>query len=81
MVDVIQVGGALLVLGAFFLVQSRRVSVEDMAYIAMNLGGSLLLLATAIAASQPGFVLINSVWAVISGWALRRRLSARGGRL
>ena len=68
--QVIQVIGALLILTAFAAVQFERMRPDSRLYLALNLVGSVVLAVLAVHSSQWGFVLLESVWAVVSGWGL-----------
>jgi hypothetical protein len=68
--QVIQIVGALLILTAFAAVQLRRMRPDSRLYLALNLVGSVILAVLALVASQWGFVLLESVWAVFSAWGL-----------
>jgi hypothetical protein len=78
----IQIVGALLILAAFAAVQFDRMRPDSRLYLALNLLGSAILAVLAIIAKQWGFVLLESVWAVVSAWGLvtapRRVGSSRG---
>jgi hypothetical protein len=43
-------------------------------YLTLNLLGSIILAVLAVAASQWGFVLLESVWAIVSAWGLMQAL-------
>jgi hypothetical protein len=43
-------------------------------YLALNLAGSLILAVLAWAERQWGFLLLESVWAIVSLWGLRSSL-------
>ena len=58
--------GALLVLGAFGLVNTGRTRPQDHMYIAMNFFGAGFLAWVAIADGRIGFILLESAWAVFS---------------
>ena len=68
--QVIQVVGALLILTAFAAVQFERMRPDSRMYLALNLVGSVILAVLAVHSAQWGFVLLESVWAVVSGWGL-----------
>jgi hypothetical protein len=70
--QLIQVIGALLILAAFAAVQFDRMRPDSRLYLALNLAGSAILAVLAVAAEQWGFVLLEGVWAVVSGWGLLR---------
>lgn len=74
--DLLQLIGALLILVPFAAVQLGRSSPASIGYLALNLVGSLLLAVLALADSQWGFLLLETVWALVSAWGLTRR--ARG---
>ncbi len=68
--QVIQIVGALLILVAFGAVQFNRMSPDSRLYLTLNLIGSIILAVLALAATQWGFVLLESVWAIVSAWGL-----------
>jgi hypothetical protein len=72
--QLIQIIGALLILAAFAAVQFDRMRPDSRLYLALNLLGSLILAVLAVAASQWGFVLLESVWAIVSAWGLLQAL-------
>ncbi len=65
------VGGAL-ILTAFIALQLGRVDAEDRRYLALNVGGAIVLVASALLAQLWGFVVLNVVWAGASAWGLVR---------
>ena len=75
--QVVQVAGALLILIAFAGLQMGRIRAESRLYLALNLVGSAILAVLALIASQWGFVLLETAWAIVSAWALVRVLSGR----
>ncbi len=70
----IQVLGALLILAAFAAVQFERMSPDSRLYLALNLVGSAILAVLAVIGQQWGFVLLESVWAIVSAWGLSAAL-------
>lgn len=70
--QVVQIVGALLILVAFGAVQFERMRPDSRLYLTLNLLGSAILAVLAVAGAQWGFVLLESVWAVVSAWGLFR---------
>jgi hypothetical protein len=68
--------GAVVILGAYAALQSRKLESETAAYQALNALGGALLCATAVAERQYGFILLEGAWAVLSLWGLARVLRA-----
>jgi hypothetical protein len=68
--QIVQIVGAVLILVAFGAVQFDRMRVDSRLYLALNLVGSAILAFVAVIASQWGFVLLEAVWAAVSGWGL-----------
>ncbi len=73
----IQIGGSLLILVPFVLAQLGRLTPASVAYLVLNLGGSLVLAVDAALGRQWGFLLLEGVWALVSALALIR--SGRAG--
>lgn len=74
--QVVQIAGAMLILFAFGAVQFERMRPDSRLYLALNLVGSAILAVVALIASQWGFVLLEAVWAAVSGWGLAVALRA-----
>lgn len=70
--QVVQIVGALLILAGFTAAQMGRLSVESRTYLVLNLIGSAILAYLAIVEEQWGFVLLETVWALVSAWGLLR---------
>jgi hypothetical protein len=68
--QIVQVAGALLILVAFAALQFGRMRVDSGAYLALNLAGSTVLAVLAWYETQWGFLLLEAVWAIVSGWSL-----------
>lgn len=64
--------GAFLILLAFWLLQTRRMSPEQSSYQLLNLVGAGLLASAAFMTESWAFVVLNVVWAAVALWALVR---------
>jgi hypothetical protein len=76
--QVVQIVGALLILAAYAAAQFHYVDQDAPSYLVLNLVGSIILAVLAYVESQWGFLLLEGVWALVSGWSLIRH--RRGGR-
>ena len=74
MMDVLQVVGALLILAGFVAAQSGALSPHSVAYLALNLAGGALLTWIAFDERDWGFLLLETVWTLVSGWGLAQLL-------
>jgi hypothetical protein len=70
--QLVQVAGALLILAAFAAAQFDKLDVESKLYLWLNLVGSIILAALALHEEQWGFVLLETVWAIVSAYSLVR---------
>ena len=70
--QVVQVAGALLILAAFAAAQFGKLDVESRVYLWLNLVGSVILAALALHEEQWGFLLLETVWAIVSAYSLVR---------
>ncbi len=66
--------GSLLVLGAYALNQTGRVTFNSWWYIGLNLAGSVFLGSVSFYIGLWGYVLLNVVWCIIGLHAMYRRL-------
>lgn len=66
-----QIVGAVLILVAFAAAQFGAMDPHSRAYLVLNFVGSLILAVLAWRERQWGFLLLESVWAVVSLWGLR----------
>lgn len=73
--QVVQVGGALLILAAFILAQVGRLETGSVAYLVLNLVGSSVLAVDAWLGAEWGFLLLEGVWAIVSAIGLVRVVS------
>jgi hypothetical protein len=67
---VLEVTGAILILVAFALAQFRGLDRHGSLYLVLNLVGASLLAGSAVAHRQWGFLLLQSVWAIVALWGL-----------
>ena len=70
--QIVQVAGALLILAAFAAAQFGWLGTSSRLYLILNLVGSAVLTVLAWYEEQWGFLLLESVWAIVSAWGLIR---------
>jgi hypothetical protein len=70
MAQVIQIIGALIILGAFAATQLGELPTDSRLYLLLNVVGSVVLCILAVVESQIGFILLEGVWAIVSAWSL-----------
>ena len=73
LIQLISLAGALLILLAFALQLNGRWKSTDAVYLWANLVGSAVLTVIAWMEAQWGFLLLESAWALVSGWGLYHR--------
>lgn len=80
LIDLIEIGGSLLILSAFAGAQLGRLDGRSLAYLILNLAGSAVLAVIALSHRSWGFLLLEGTWAVVSAISLasvlRRRATA-----
>lgn len=74
MEQLVQVIGALLILTAFAAAQFGRLDQRSVSYLILNLIGSVILAVLAAVEEQLGFLLLESIWAIVSAWSLFEEL-------
>jgi hypothetical protein len=70
MEDVIQVVGAVLILAGFVANQRGLVRADAVSYLVVNFVGSAILTWIAYDERDWGFLLLETVWAIVSAWGL-----------
>ncbi|WP_028920963.1 CBU_0592 family membrane protein [Pseudonocardia acaciae] len=70
LVDIIEIGGSLLILLAFGAAQLRRLDMHSLTYLVLNLVGSATLAVIALAQHSWGFLLLEGSWAIVSAASL-----------
>jgi hypothetical protein len=70
MAQAIQIIGALIILGAFAGSQLGEMPTDSRLYLLANLVGSAVLAVIAVIEGQIGFILLEGIWAIVSGWSL-----------
>jgi hypothetical protein len=74
MLDILQVLGALLILAAFTAAQADRMSQHSVTYLTLNVVGSVILAGLALHTQNWGFLLLETVWTVVSAYGLVQAL-------
>lgn len=77
MADLIQIVGAILILVAFAASQRGALAVHAKSYLVLNLLGAAILTGIAWDERDWGFLLLESVWTLVSGWSLVQVLRGR----
>jgi len=75
--QVVQVIGALMILAGFAGLQLGKISAVSRLYLVLNLVGSAVLAGLAWHEEQWGFLLLETVWAIVSAWSLAQVLRGR----
>lgn len=77
MIHVLGAIGTILVLAAYFLVSSRRISSESRAFQLLNLIGAVMLALYSVVLAAWSSVALNAIWSVIALVALWRIVRPR----
>ena len=77
MEPLIELVGAVLILSAFVLAQLGRLRTSSLTYMVLNFVGAGILAVVAALDSDIGFLLLEGVWAIVSGFSIARRLLQR----
>lgn len=75
----LQIVAALLILAAFAATQFQMLDPRSYRSLGLNLVGSAILAWLAYHGQQWGFLLLNTVWSLVSLWGLISRLRAGAG--
>lgn len=70
MSNILQIIGAVMVLGGFTLSQLRILSQQSLFYLLLNVVGSGILAVLATLSQQWGFLLLEGGWALVALWGL-----------
>ena len=70
MEQILQIGGAVLIVTAFVAAQRNAMSPHSLGYLVLNFTGSAVLTGVALHDSDWGFFLLEIVWAAVSLWGL-----------
>ena len=73
-VDIVEIAGSLLILGAFAASQFGRLDPHSIRYLVLNIVGSAVLAVIALAHLSWGFLLLEGTWAIVSAVSLGRLL-------
>lgn len=76
--DWVGFAGTLMVLAAFFLLQSRKLSGIGLTYQSLNLLGAMGVLVSVIVNFNAPVFFMQIAWILISGYGIARGLSERG---
>jgi len=79
LLDLIEIGGSLLILAAFAAAQTGRLDGRSLPYLVLNLVGSAVLAVIALDHRSWGFLLLEGTWAIVSAISLMTVSRRRAG--
>jgi hypothetical protein len=79
--QIIQIVGALLNMGAFALLHFEIAPSSALRYLIPNWFGSVLLVISAYVDQQWGFLLLESAWVLVTGYAIASRITGHRSRI
>lgn len=77
MSEILQIIGAIMVLGGFTLLQLHILGQQSYTYLFLNIFGSGILAVLAALGQQWGFLFLEGGWALITLWGLIARIRGR----
>jgi hypothetical protein len=78
--ELIEIVGALLNMGAFALLHFEIAASSALRYLIPNWLGSVLLVISAYADRQWGFLMLEGAWVLVTGYAIAGRIARRQPR-
>lgn len=75
--QILQVIGALLILGAYIASLARKLDPGSWPYLLLNLVGSVVLAVLAWIGADWGFLLLEGVWAIVTAGSIIAKLGGR----
>ncbi|MGH9011883.1 MAG: CBU_0592 family membrane protein [Acidimicrobiia bacterium] len=75
--QVVQIVGALLIVGAYLAYTRGRLRLDSVQFLGMNMVGAAVLTVIAFIDDLYGFLLLEAVWTWVSARGFRRALKAR----
>ena len=76
MIQIVSLVGSLLILLAYTANQTGRWTADRLDYTALNFVGATILSMVALVEEQWGFLLLEGVWTLVSGYALAKMLGS-----
>ncbi len=73
----VQILGALLIISAYVSWQQKRLALDSVQFMAMNMIGALILTVVAAVNDDYGFLILEGMWTWVSARGLRRALKAK----